>query len=65
MGAQWLTENRREQLGGFYLKRTVATVQTELLQPFHRVQTVLPLKERYKLRSFSLISEHRQKHKTV
>ena len=46
--AQRLTGNRRERLDGFCLKRTVATVQTEPLQPFGREQTDLPLLERYK-----------------
>ena len=40
--AQRMTENRHEQLGSFCLKRTVATVQTDSLQPFGRVHTVLP-----------------------
>ena len=46
--AQLLSANRREQLGGCYLKRTVATVQIEPLQPFGWVRTDLPLPERYK-----------------
>ena len=49
--AQLLSANRREQLGGCCgccLKRTVATVQTEPLQPFGWVRTLLPLPERYK-----------------
>ena len=39
---------RCEQLGSCYLKRTVATVQTEPLQPFGWVRILLPLPELYK-----------------
>ena len=60
--AQRQSANRHEQLCGCCgccLKRTVATVQTEPLQLFGWVRTIIPLAERYLALRFS-----QTKHKT-